>query len=438
MLSSNARFVLGQLQRAGFEAYAVGGCVRDILRGVTPSDIDITTNALPEDILCVFKGFRVIPTGLRHGTVTVLVGDEPFEVTTYRTDGIYSDGRHPDSVRFTTSLEEDLARRDFTINAMAMDVEGSIVDPFGGKTDLVRRVVRCVGDARTRFTEDALRIMRLCRFMSVLDFDADSETARAAQALCDRLDLVAAERKRVELMKMLTGDGFLAAATALPTVLCRVVPALAPLVGFDQKNPHHQFDIYTHTMRAVHAAEKDPLIRLAVLLHDIGKPATFSVDEKGVGHFFGHPAVSETLARQTLLSLHFDNATIDAVLPLVRNHDIPVSAERKTVKRRLSRLGVDGFRRLLAVKTADAAGCFEGSVPPDYTAVYAMIDTLLAESACFSLEDLAVSGRDLIALGIKPSPLMGEILHTLLDDVIAERYPNDRDALLATVKERWL
>lgn len=438
MLSSQARFVLEQLNLAGFEAYAVGGCVRDLLRGVTPDDIDITTSARPDETLRVFEGFRVIPTGLQHGTVTVLIEGEPFEVTTYRTDGNYSDGRHPDTVRFTASLEEDLARRDFTVNAMAMDINGRLADPFGGREDLERRIMRCVGDAATRFTEDALRILRLCRFMSVLGFDADPATAAAARALCGRLDLVAPERKRVELMKLLMGDSFLSVATALPAVLCCTVPVLAPLIGFDQHNPHHEFDIYTHTVRAVHAAPKDPLVRLAVLLHDCGKPAVFSVDEGGVGHFYGHPAVSEALAREALTTLRFDNATIDAVLPLVRCHDIPVDATRKTVKRRLSRLGEAGLRRLLAVKAADAAGCFTDSILPDFADIEATIDAVLAENECFSLRELAVSGRDLIALGMIPSPLIGKILGELLDGVIAEQLPNDRDVLLNAVKERWL
>lgn len=438
MLSAGAQFILEQLNHAGFEAYAVGGCVRDLLRGVNPSDIDITTSALPEETMRVFEGLRVIPTGLQHGTVTVMVEGEPFEITTYRTDGTYSDGRHPDAVTFTSSLTEDLARRDFTINAMAIDATGRVIDPFGGKEDLQNGCMRCVCDAATRFTEDALRIARLARFMSVLSFTAASDTLAAARALCERLDLVAAERKRVELMKMLTGDGFLAAAVTLPEVLCRIVPALSPLMGFDQRNPHHQFDIFTHTVRAVHAADKDPLVRLAVLLHDIGKPATFSVDENGVGHFYGHPAVSETLARETLLALRFDNATIDAVLPLVRDHDIPLVAQRKAVKRRLSRLGEQGLRRLLKVKAADAAGCFQNSVPPDFADIAALIDDIIQAEECFSLRSLAVNGNDLAALGIPRGPQMGDVLRFLLDAVIAEDLPNDRDTLLTAAKERWL
>lgn len=437
MLPPSAKQLLTRLHDAGFEAYAVGGCVRDFLRGVTPEDIDITTAATPHEILTVFENLRTIPTGLQHGTVTVLVDGVPFEITTFRTDGTYSDGRHPDSVAFTTLLTEDLARRDFTVNAIAMREDGTVIDPFGGAEDLRNGILRCVGDPEKRFQEDALRIARLFRFMGALGFDVDAATVDAAVRLCDRLDLVAAERKRVELTKALVGEHFLKAATTLPSVLCAIVPALSPLVDFDQHNPHHAFDIYTHTVRAVDAAVRDPIIRLAVLLHDIGKPNTFHMDENGVGHFYGHPAHSNALAEETLHALRFDNATIHAVLPLVAHHDIPISAERRLVKRRLAQFGETGLRRLLAVKQADAAGCFADSVPPDFDDIHRLIDDLLAEEACVSLRDLAIGGGDLLTAGFAAGPLIGTILNTLLQDVVEERLPNEREVLLHAAKERW-
>ena len=435
MLSEAALTIIHQLNKAGFDAYAVGGCVRDHLRGIVPDDIDITTNALPAQTLDIFKEYRVIPTGLQHGTVTVLIGDTPFEVTTYRTDGTYTDGRHPDSVTFTASLEEDLARRDFTVNAIAFHPEKGIADPFCGQEDLNRGILRCVGDPATRFSEDALRIARLVRFMSVLRFQAEPKTAQAAHALCDRLSLVAAERKRVELMKLLMGDGFLEAATAFPDVMCRLVPSLSPLVGLDQHNPHHSFDAYTHTIRAVQAAAKDPVVRLAVLLHDLGKPQTFHTDEQGIGHFYGHPAVSEVLARETLTALRFDNATTDTVLTLVRKHDTPLTDNRKQIKRLLSKLGKDTLLRLLLVKEADASGCHENSAPPDFTSVRALIDDICNSTECFTLHELAVNGHDLLSVGIPAGPLLGRVLHCLLEAVIDDRCPNDRDALLSLAKE---
>ncbi len=435
MLSNAAYTIIKQLNQAGFEAYAVGGCVRDLLRGVTPDDIDITTGALPEQILAVFHDRHVIPTGLKHGTVTVLLDGEAFEVTTYRTDGTYSDGRHPDYVTFSASLEDDLARRDFTVNAMAYHPDKGVIDPFGGMRDLNAKILRCVGDPEARFTEDALRIARLVRFMSVLKFDCDPLTADAAHKLCPRLDMVAAERKRVELMKLLVGDGFLRVATAFPDVLCRIVPVLAPLCGFEQHNPHHSFDVYTHTVRAVHAAAKDPIVRLAVLLHDIGKPRTFFRDEQGIGHFYGHPAVSEELAREALHALRFDNATTQTVLQLVRHHDAPVTDSRRQIKRLLSQLGKDTFWRLLQVKEADAMGCHEHSVPPDFSSVRSMVEDILAAEDCLSLRDLAVNGNDLIALGIPAGPRLGEVLSALFEEVLNERCANDRDTLLTLAKE---
>ena len=435
MLSQGALAIIRQLEQAGFDAFAVGGCVRDWLRGVIPDDIDITTNATPEQMMNALSAFRLIPTGLQHGTVTVLTDGESFEVTTYRTDGTYTDSRHPDSVTFTSRLEKDLARRDFTVNAMAYHPEKGIVDPFGGQQDLKDHVLRCVGDAHTRFTEDALRIARLVRFASVLGFHVASDTAHAVHTLCERLTLVAAERKRVELMKLIVGDNFLQVALTFPDVLCRLVPALSSLVGFAQRNPHHEFDVYTHTMRAVHAAVKDPVVRLAVLLHDLGKPATFLFDEQGVGHFYGHPAVSETLAKEALADLRFDNATVEAVLPLVRAHDKPITDDRRQIKRYLSKLGKDTFLRLLHVKEADAKGCRENSLSPDFSVIRELVDEIYREQDCLTLRDLAVNGNDLLALGIPAGPALGHILGHLLDAVLDERCDNEYDALIALAKE---
>ena len=436
MLSQGASAIIRQLEHAGFEAYTVGGCVRDLLLGITPDDIDITTNATPEQMMKVLSAFRLIPTGLQHGTVTVLAEGESFEVTTYRTDGTYSDGRHPDNVSFSASLEEDLARRDFTVNAMAYHPEKGLIDPFGGQEDLKNRLLRCVGNPTTRFTEDALRIARLVRFMSVLGFHAESDTARAAHTLCDRLSLVAAERKRVELMKLLVGGSFSQVALSFTDVLCRLVPALTPLVGFEQHNPHHEFDVYTHTVRAVAHAVQDPVVRLAVLLHDIGKPATFFLDEQGIGHFYGHPPISETLTKTALTDLRFDNATIEAVLPLVRYHDMPIHNDRKQIKRRLSKLGKETFLRLLHVKEADAMGCRENSLPPDFRAVRELVEDIYREQECLTLRDLAVNGKDLLALGIPAGPSLGYLLGFLLEAVLDERCANEHDALITLVKER--
>ncbi|MBQ3093999.1 MAG: HD domain-containing protein [Clostridia bacterium] len=437
MLHTTAVTIITRLNKAGFEAFAVGGCVRDAFRGKIADDIDIATSARPEETMAVFADCRVIPTGVAHGTVTVLLDGRSFEITTYRTDGTYSDARHPDSVQYVRTLEEDLARRDFTVNAMAFHPTLGLIDRFGGMEDLHQKRLRCVGDPYKRFSEDALRIARLVRFMSVLGFTVEEETAAAAHALCNRLQAVAAERKQAEFKKMLTGDGFFQTATAFSDVLCELVPPLTPLVGFEQHSPHHDFDVYTHTVRAVHAAEKELYVRLAVLFHDLGKPDTFFTDEQGVGHFYGHPAVSETLAKDALAALRFDNATIQTVLPLVRYHDTQIAPTKRSVRRWLSRLGKENFDRLLAVKRADALGCKENSQAPDFSELQQVANDIVREAECFSLSSLAIGGNDLLALGYEASPAIGKILRELLDRVIDEQLPNDAAVLKDYVQRRW-
>lgn len=438
MLSSSACSLIARLNAAGFEAFAVGGCVRDMLLGKKADDIDITTSAHPEQTAALFSDCRVIPTGLSHGTVTVLTDGQAYEITTYRTDGRYSDGRHPDNVRFTSSLKEDLARRDFTVNAIAYHPKDGIVDPFGGQKDLDAHCLRCVGDPSKRFAEDALRIARLVRFAAVLGFAVEPDTAAAAHTLCARLDLVAAERKRVELFKLLTGASFLQASLSFSDILCRIVPCLTPLVGFDQRNPHHDFDIYTHTVRAVDAAPRDLIVRLALLFHDVGKPSCFTVDEQQIGHFYGHAAQSEALAEDALRLLRTDTKTVRAVLPLVRYHDIPLFPSKAFVRRWLSRLGEDAFFRLLEVKKADASACKENRVPPDFSDILCFAEEIRHDKDCLSRSSLAINGSDLLSLGVPPGPAIGDVLQALLDEVMAGRCDNEKSALEAAVKERWI
>lgn len=437
MLSPRALHLIARLEQAGFSAFAVGGCVRDMLRGVKAEDVDITTNALPTQVMDVFQHERVIPTGIVHGTVTVILDGEAFEVTTFRRDGEYADNRHPSNVLFDASLEEDLSRRDFTVNAMAFHPQKGIIDPFGGQHDLQHAVLRCVGDPIKRFEEDALRIARFVRFLSVLDMTADDATANAAHRLCPRLDAVAAERKRVEWVKTLHGTAFLRVALEYADIVTRILPVLAPLVGFDQRSPHHDYDIYTHTCRAVAACPPDTVTRLAALFHDVGKPAVFSLDEHGHGHFYDHASHSTYMARQAMTELRFDRDTVEAVLPLVKHHHIPLSDDRRTARRRLSRFGEVNLRRLCALKTADAIACKDGSPLANYSSFLTMVDRVIDEQDCLSLKDLAVNGDDLFAIGIPRSKEMGRILHELLDAVQADECANERDALLSLAKERW-
>ena len=428
---------LRRLREAGYTACAVGGCVRDRLMGAEPKDYDVTTAALPEQTEAVFAGERIIETGLKHGTVTVLLGGLPIEITTFRVDGGYSDARHPDAVRFTPSLTEDLARRDFPVNAMAWSPEDGLADPFGGADDLRNRLIRCVGDPDTRFREDALRILRALRFAAVLGFRIEERTADALHRNRALLDKVSAERIAAELCKLLCGDGVKPILLEYADVLGVVLPELLPMRGFDQRNPHHIYDVLEHTAVVVENVPPEPMLRWAALLHDSGKPATFALDAKGVGHFFGHPKVSAALADAALRRLKLDNATRERVVLLVQYHDVQIEPTEKAVKRALGKLGEEAFFQLLALKRADNL-----AQSPEYRGRLALCDQLeaiareiLRREDCFSLRDLAVKGGDLIAAGLRPGPALGAALDALLDAVIDGRVENERDALLAFLQK---
>ena len=428
--------ILQTLTAAGYEAYLVGGCVRDLLRGVQPHDWDVCTSARPEETERCFQGRRVIETGLKHGTVTVLEDGEPYEITTYRTEGPYSDSRRPDFVKFVSSLEEDLARRDFTMNAIAMGLDGSLRDPFGGKADIAAGVIRCVGEPARRFQEDGLRVMRALRFGSVLGFGIEENTAQAVHDCRAMLDHVAAERINAELCKLLVGDRAGEILRQYPDVFCQFWPELKPLVTLEQNNPWHCWGGWEHTIHAVEAAPADLVLRLTMLLHDIGKPACKSTDEKGIDHFYGHPAVSVQLANQMLRTLRFDNATRKRVAALVERHDIQIPCRERVVRRWLGRLGPEAFFQLLEVKRADAMGQAPEKVVgrlAELEELRTRAEELIAQGKCFTLKDLAVSGQDVIAAGVTPGPEVGRTLEKLLERVVSGEVPNDRDTLLKLV-----
>lgn len=428
--------VLQTLERAGHEAYIVGGCVRDILMGKPPHDWDVTTSALPEETMALFDHFA-IPTGLRHGTVTVRSGETACEVTTFRTDGDYPDHRHPAAVTFTRSLREDLQRRDLTVNAMAMDVHGTLHDPFGGQADIRRRVLRCVGEPERRFREDALRILRTLRFSATLGFAINADTHRSLRERRDDLRYVAAERVREELTKLLCGADVLRVLLEDPQVLGVVLPEILPCVGFDQHNRHHCYDVWGHTAHAVAAAPSDPVLRWAMLLHDLGKPSCFTLDDRGVGHFHGHHRPSAEMAETVCRRLRFDRAAAQQICMLVRYHDRPIPLTERAIRRAMNQLGVEGLRQLCAVKRADNL-----AQHPDYRGRQreinegeAIMDELLRKDACFSLKQLAVNGWDMAALGLE-GPAIGQMLQTLLEAVMDGAADNDCDALLALAKEK--
>ena len=475
-----AREALRRLQAAGFPAFLVGGCVRDSLLGRTPGDWDITTAALPEQVEAVFAGERIIETGLKHGTVTLLLGGLPLEITTFRTESGYTDHRHPDTVAFTPSLTEDLARRDFTINAMAWTPEGEgVADPFGGQADLEKKVIRCVGDPEQRFREDALRIFRALRFASQLDFVIDPATAAAAYALRDSLELVSRERIAVELTKLLCGPAARRIITEYWEILALPLPELAPMAGLDQRSKYHCYDVLEHSAAAVEAVPPEPVLRWAALLHDVGKPACFTVDEAGRGHFYGHAKLSGHMAREILTRLRFDHDTVNRVSTLVELHDYPIDppveaqnagfgdglgsalrvqnsesagaaagrppqadalrrAEERAVRKLIGKLGETDFFRLLALKRADSLAHH-----PDYWGRVGACDRLealareiLDQPPCFTVKDLQIDGNDLIALGCPVGPEIGRTLNALLEAVLSGELPNEREALLTKCKRR--
>ncbi len=436
-LPSPVKTALSRLNAAGFEAYIVGGCVRDFLLGKQPQDFDLTTSALPEETARLFSDFRVIETGLRHGTVTVLIDKMPLEITTFRTEGGYSDHRRPDAVRFVSNLREDLSRRDFTVNAMAYNPRTGLVDLFGGRADLAAGLIRCVGDPARRFQEDALRIMRAVRFASQLGFTVEAETKAAAFSAAPLLRCISAERLCAELLKLLCGSHVRPVLLEYVEILGVFLPELLPMVGCSQDNPHHIYDVFTHSAVAVENVPARPHLRLAALLHDLGKPACRSYDEKGIGHFYGHGDVSLRLSEEILSRLRLDNAAREKICLLVKYHDSGIQDTERAVKRWLSRLGPDLFFDLLALKRGDNL-----AQAPQYRDRLVLLSRLenlaqdiIAAGACFALRDLAVNGSDLLSLGYAPGPALGRALDSLLADVIDGALPNEKQALLSRARK---
>ena len=435
-LPAHAARAIARLEAAGFETWAVGGCVRDSLRGAAPHDWDLCTAAHPGQMQAVFAGERVLETGVKHGTLTLLTEGGPLEITTFRADGGYSDGRHPDGVRFVGHVEDDLARRDFTVGAMAWHPERGLCDPFGGQDDLQDGVLRAVGDPDARFQEDALRILRAVRFTSQLGFTVEPETAAAMRRQAARLDCIAAERIREELTGALCGRFVQRALLDFADVIGYVLPELKPMFGCAQQNPHHLYNVWEHSVRATGQVPAEPVLRWSMLLHDCGKPACKTVDENGVGHFYGHPKVSREIAERILRRLRFSNEDSERILLLVEQHDRPLGDTDKLVRRRLSQIGEARFRDLLAIKKGDAVG--QGTHPEDVAWLHGMeqcLNDVLAAESCFSLRQLAVDGNDIKALGLS-GPAVGEMLHALLGAVIDGQADNTREALIACARAR--
>ena len=435
-LPQAVQYCIASLEAAGFQVYAVGGCVRDSLLGLTPADFDLCTNAKPEEICNVFAGHQLLHHGEKHGTVGVVLDSEVFEITTFRTEGGYEDARHPDWVAFVGKVEEDLARRDFTINAMAYNPATGYIDPFGGQTDLENKVLRTVGDPELRFKEDALRILRGARFSARFGLTPDPATKAAMEKLAPLMDHLARERVFEELCKLLV------AATASDLLECapiltQVIPELKPSVGFQQHSPHHRYDVFTHIAHVVEAVPREMGLRWAALLHDVGKPACFTQDETGRGHFKGHANVSQELADAILLRLKAPSALRQQVTELIGAHMTKLEPDKKLLRRRLGKLGRERLLELLQLQEADMGSKGTGN-PEDmeqFAVLRCMIEEVLTEDACFSIKDLAINGWDLQQAGFTPGPDIGRCLSWLLGQVQDEVLPNDHAVLLRTVKE---
>ena len=427
---------LERLERAGHAAYLAGGCVRDLLRGVPPHDYDLTSDALPEETMQVFSGLPVLPTGLKHGTVTVLLGGLPLEITTFRTDGTYSDGRRPDSVRFSRTIEEDLRRRDFTVNAMAWSPTRGLVDPYGGQEDLQNRLLRCVGVPEERFTEDALRILRGARFASCLGFALEEETERAMLRLTPALAKVSAERISAEFLRLLCGQDAERVLLRYRELMAFFLPELRASFDFEQHTRHHCYDVYTHTVKVVAAVPPEPTLRLAALFHDIAKPSCFVLRE-GKGHFPNHPEQGAAMSETVLRRLRVEKKRIREVSLLIRMHDAYLKrSPAEGAPDLLRSLPAALVSPLLDLMEADAKAKADPKASLDHVqALREEAERLQAQNPCLSLGDLAIRGDDLLAMGIPSGPEMGKLLRELLDRVSRGELENTREALLAAAKK---
>lgn len=434
-------YIIQELEKCGYEAYMVGGAVRDSILGRPIHDYDICTSAMPGEILEAFPNEEVIPTGLKHGTVTILINKEPYEVTTYRIDGDYSDNRRPDNVTFTKNLVEDLQRRDFTINAMAYNPKTGLIDPFNGMEDIKYKKIRCVGFAEDRFNEDALRILRAIRFEAQLGFAGFPETMFEIERQYERLKNISVERINSEFCKIVASNQFCVELVLYPDVFSLFIPELKDMIDFQQNNPYHAYDVFGHTIHAIEKCESDDLIvRLAVFFHDFGKPHSYQDGEDGIRHFKGHGKVSADITDSIMKRLRFNNGTRNNVVELVYYHDATFEVGKKYVKRWLNKIGEKQFRRLLEVRKADIKGQktdYEKSRIEKINNIENILEEILQEQECFSLKDLAVNGNDVKKkMKLKEGKDVGYWLNEILKRVMDGELENNRDDLIYWMKEK--
>lgn len=431
------RFVFDTLEKSGFECYAVGGCVRDMLLKLTPHDVDFTTNATPDEILDCFKEYKTFELGKKFGTISVLNDGAIYEITTYRIDGEYTDSRHPDKVEFSRNLKDDLARRDFTVNAMAMDSNGNVVDIYNGKADLESKLIRAVGDAEKRFTEDALRIFRALRFSAKLGFSIEESTAKACKKLAHLLDNVHPQRLRDELTAFIIGDNVPELLAEYRDVFARIIPELKPSFDFRQITAHHRYDVFTHTVKAVGFAPKDARIRLALLLHDIAKPLCHTTDKAGISHFNGHPKKSADIAMEILRRFSFSSDFVNDVVRLIKYHDVRFEKPRLHIKRLLMELTEEDFRNLLTIQRCDIMAQSEyirEEKLEHIDCIEKEFEAVLEENSCLNLKGLAVNGNDIMTLGISGKKV-GVVLEYLLTQVVEDKVSNQKNELIRCAEE---
>ena len=438
-MPESVKRLIKTLQEAGHTASIVGGCVRDTILGKIPKDWDICTSATPSEMKEIFKNERIIETGLKHGTITVVVDDEPYEITTYRIDGEYSDNRRPDSVSFTDSLIDDLKRRDFTINAIAFNETDGLVDPFNGFSDIEAGIIRCVGSPAERFQEDALRILRAIRFASRYGFQIEFQTAREIVRQYERLANVSAERICSELRQIAISPNFPFLLSTYDFVFSFIIPELNSLFKFPQNNPHHAYDVFEHTIHALENCDSSDLTtKLAIFFHDFGKPSCFQDDEDGTRHFRGHGETSAEITDSVMKRLKFENKIREDVVQLVRCHDTTFEVSKKCIKRWLNKIGETQFRRLLLIREADIRGQSPNPVPERIQKirnVEKVLEEILEEKECFSMKDLAINGRDLIKMGYKEGKEIGMILNSLLEKVMEGEVENKKEKLIKEIRK---
>lgn len=437
-IPNEVNFIIKKLNENGFEGYLVGGCVRDCIMGSVPHDWDICTDAKPDQTQACFSEYKTVDVGKKHGTIGVVMHSGIYEITTYRVDGEYEDNRHPRSVEFTSNIVDDLSRRDFTVNAMAYNDKSGLEDPFGGSEDIADKLIKCVGDPFDRFNEDSLRILRGMRFASRFDFDIEANTAKAIHECKSLLHNVANERIREELLGILCGKSAENILNEYRDVIAEVIPEITPCFDFEQNTPHHCFDVYRHIAHSVGVIEPDPLLRMTMLLHDIGKPEACTADPTGRYHFMGHPKISAQIGNDILKRLRFSNAFTSDCLKLIEYHDVRFNGNKKTVRRVLGKLGIENMERLFKIQYADTMSQSEYNREQklsDLNTAKFHLQEIIKDDECFSLKQLAVNGKDLIEAGITDGKEIGESLNYLFESVLNEELENDRQTLIKAAKE---